>query len=100
MFFRHADGAMQRTQPEGSRSGPGDTDRQLYSLRKFVRLALGGNPSVLMVFWAPIIEADPVGHELRAVADRYPGGPRRDEIEAWTIGTHLKVVGVAGLGPI
>ena len=29
---------MQRTQPEGSRSGPGDTDRTLYSLRRFLRL--------------------------------------------------------------
>ena len=36
---------MQRTQPEGSRSGPGDTDRTLHSLRRFVRLAASGNPS-------------------------------------------------------
>src|SRR5438270_2928454 len=30
---------MQRTQPEGTRSGPGDTDRTLHSLRRFLRLA-------------------------------------------------------------
>lgn len=35
---------MQRTQPEGSRSGPGDTDRTLHSLRRFLRMAARGNP--------------------------------------------------------
>src|SRR5215204_2571099 len=33
-----------RTQPEGARSGPGDTDLVLYSLRKYLRLATKGNP--------------------------------------------------------
>lgn len=73
VFFRPADGAMQRTQPEGARSGPGDTDRQLYSLRKFVRLALGGNPSILMVFWAPVIETTPVGDELQSMGGLFVG---------------------------
>jgi hypothetical protein len=36
---------MHRTQPEGSRSGPGDTNRTLYSLRRFVRLGASGNQS-------------------------------------------------------
>lgn len=44
---------MQRTQPEGSRSGPGDIDRTLHSLRRFVRMAAAGNPSILMAMWAP-----------------------------------------------
>src|SRR5215213_2969356 len=48
---------MQRTQPEGSRSGPGDTDRTLHSLRRFVRLAASGNPSILMAMWAPVLYA-------------------------------------------
>src|ERR1700722_10835512 len=48
---------MQRTQPEGSRSGPGDTDRTIHSLRRFIRLAASGNPSILMTLWAPVIEA-------------------------------------------
>jgi hypothetical protein len=56
---------MQRTQPEGERSGPGDTDRTLYSLRKFLRLAASGNPSILMAFWAPVLEIKPLGQELR-----------------------------------
>ena len=31
---------MQRTQPEGLQSGPGDIDRTLHSLRRFLRLSL------------------------------------------------------------
>jgi hypothetical protein len=64
---------MQRTQPEGARSGPGDTDRTLYSLRRFLRLAASGNPSILMSFWAPIIHATDEGQELRGLADAFVG---------------------------
>lgn len=56
---------MQRTQPEGARSGPGDTDRQIYSLRSFLKLATSGNPSIQLVFWAPIIQITPLGKRLR-----------------------------------
>lgn len=42
-----------RTQPEGVRSGPGDVDLTIYSLRKFFGLALAGNPSILMPLFAP-----------------------------------------------
>jgi hypothetical protein len=64
---------MQRTQPEGSRSGPGDTDRTLHSLRRFLRLASSGNPSILMSMWAPVLHATELGHELRAVGDAFVG---------------------------
>ena len=43
---------MQRTQPEGVRSGPDDIDRTIHPLRRFLRLAATGNPSILMTFWA------------------------------------------------
>ena len=64
---------MQRTQPEGVRSGPGDIDRTLHSLRRFVRLAASGNPSVLMSFWAPVEHMTPEGEELRALGDAFIG---------------------------
>ena len=35
----------QRTQPDGIPSGPGDTDRNLYTLRRFLTLASSGNPT-------------------------------------------------------
>jgi predicted nucleotidyltransferase len=58
-----------RTQPEGHRSGPGDLDLIVYSLRKWVRLALQGNPTVLLPMFVPeseIVECTDLGRELRA----------------------------------
>jgi hypothetical protein len=45
-----------RTQPEGHPSGPRDLDLTIYSLRKWVRLALLGNPTVLLLLFAPASE--------------------------------------------
>lgn len=42
-----------RTQPQGVRSGPGDLDLNIYSLRKFVRLAVHGNPTTILPLFAP-----------------------------------------------
>lgn len=57
-----------RTQPEGHRSGPGDTDLVLYSLRKYLRLAVQGNPTVLLPLFAPdhdVLVTTPLGRELQ-----------------------------------
>lgn len=62
-----------RTQPEGVRSGPGDLDLIVYSLRKWMRLALTGNPTILLPLFVPdaeIVRITELGHELRANADR------------------------------
>jgi hypothetical protein len=64
---------MQRTQPEGARSGPGDVDRTLHSLRRFVRLAGSGNPSILMALWAPIDHATAEGKQLQNLGDAFVG---------------------------
>lgn len=59
---------VERTQPEGARSGPGDLDLVAYSLRKYVRLALKGHPTVLLLLFVPdeltLIETD-LGLRLR-----------------------------------
>src|SRR5690606_7796194 len=63
-----------RTQPEGVRSGPGDLDLTVYSLRKWTRLALDGNPTVLLPLFVPdseIVRIDGPGRELRANAHRF-----------------------------
>jgi hypothetical protein len=60
-----------RTQPEGARSGPGDTDLVMYSLRKYLRLATKGNPTALLPLYAPreaVLALHPLGAELRALA--------------------------------
>jgi len=61
---------VERTQPEGARSGPGDLDLVAYSLRKFVRLVLKGHPTILLPLFAPpdfvLVETE-LGSELRAL---------------------------------
>ncbi|OLF07538.1 nucleotidyltransferase [Actinophytocola xinjiangensis] len=58
-----------RTQPFGHRSGPGDLDLIVYSLRKWMRLALQGNPTVLLPLFVPepeVVSANEHGRYLRA----------------------------------
>lgn len=57
-----------RTQPTGVRSGPGDLDVTIYSLRKWLRLAAAGNPSILVPLFVPVTDvvyATAVGVDLR-----------------------------------
>ncbi len=62
---------IERTQPEGVRSGPGDLDLVAYSLRKYVRLALKGHPTILLLLFVPpelvLVETE-LGGELKALA--------------------------------
>jgi len=87
---------MQRTQPEGSRSGPGDTDRTLYSLRRFVRLAASGNPSILMCFWAPVMSSTEDGWELRALGDAFIGRHVIPRYRGYMQAQAERLVGVRG----
>ncbi|WP_159945427.1 MULTISPECIES: DNA polymerase beta superfamily protein [unclassified Nocardiopsis] len=62
-----------RSQPDHTRSGPGDLDLTVYSLRKWMRLALDGNPTVLLPLFVPesqVVTITPVGRDLRANAHR------------------------------
>lgn len=64
----YRDDFIARTQPEGARSGPGDTDLVVYSLRKYLRLAMKGNPTALLPMYAPesdLIVVTELGRELR-----------------------------------
>lgn len=65
--------AWERDGGLANRSGAGDLDVIIYSARKWVRLALGGNPTVLLPLFVPedeIVVATDAGHELRANAHR------------------------------
>lgn len=62
-----------RTQPEGVRSGAGDLDLIIYSLRKWMRLALQGNPSVILPLFVPeheVMRGSWAGAHLRENRDR------------------------------
>ena len=59
---------ISRTQPEGVRSRPGDVDLVIYSLRKYLRLAIKGNPTALLPLFAPesdIVTQTKLGASLR-----------------------------------
>jgi uncharacterized protein len=63
-------------QPGGlaNRSGAGDLDVIIYSARKWARLALGGNPTVLLLLFVPdeeVVYRDETGCELMANAHRF-----------------------------
>jgi hypothetical protein len=56
------------------RSGAGDLDVTVYSARKFCRLALDGNPSILTLLFVPeesIVEATPLGRKLMEAAPAF-----------------------------
>lgn len=57
-----------RTAKEGERSYHGDTDLSIYSLKKYLRLAIVGNPTAILPLYAPeehLIVCTELGHELR-----------------------------------
>lgn len=61
---------VERTQTEGIRSGPGDLDFVAYSLRKYVRLALRGHPTILLLLFVPdeeVLVRTELGAELQAL---------------------------------
>jgi uncharacterized protein len=65
---------VHRTQAEGEPSGPGDLDLTIYSLRKWVRLALAGNPTVLLLLFAPASQCrvrTSQGAELQGLAPAF-----------------------------
>jgi len=57
-----------RSKPEGERSGPGDLDLTIYGLRKWMRLAVKGNPSILLLLFTPNDRCltNPLGDQVRA----------------------------------
>lgn len=57
-----------RTKPEGERSGHGDTDLVIYSLRRYLRLCIKGHPTVLLPLFAPesqVLLSNRLGDVLR-----------------------------------
>ena len=63
--------AVEREGREGARSIAGDLDLVIYSLRKWTRLALKGNPTILLLLFTPdeqLVHCDELGRELRALA--------------------------------
>ncbi len=71
-YHRHT--AWDRSGGLANRSGAGDLDVVVYSARKWARLALAGNPTVLLLLFVPdeeVVYRDEVGAELSANAHRF-----------------------------
>ena len=71
-FHRHT--VWDRPGGLANRSGAGDLDVVIYSARKWARLALSGNPSVLLLLFVPdeeVVYRDAIGAELSANAHRF-----------------------------
>lgn len=69
--FNAGDTWTTRTKPMGVRSEAGDVDWVCYGLRKYLNLALKGNPSILLALFVPdeaVREITPEGQALRALA--------------------------------
>ncbi|GAB3263942.1 nucleotidyltransferase domain-containing protein [Kineosporia babensis] len=68
------DSYVARSQAEGARSGPGDTDLVMYGLRKYLQLAVKGNPTALLPLFAPesqLMFCNELGHELRGLQQAF-----------------------------
>jgi hypothetical protein len=71
-YERHT--AWDRPGGVANRSGAGDLDVIIYSARKWARLALAGNPTVLLVLFVPdeeVVFRNQAGAELAANAHRF-----------------------------
>lgn len=69
--FNSVDTWTARTKPMGVRSEAGDTDWTAYGLRKYLSLALRGNPSILLGLFVPDTHLRAItdeGQQLRALA--------------------------------
>lgn len=65
--LRHFETHVWRTQPEGVKSGPGDIDYTIHSLRKYARLAAHGNPTIITTLFLPdefVLARDQLGQRL------------------------------------
>ena len=91
---------MRRTQPEGTRSGPGDIDRTEYPLRKFLELAQAGNPSIMMALWAPLHgdATTPAGHDLRDISEAFVGRHIIDRYRGYMRSQVMRILGLKGNG--
>ena len=85
---------IQRDQPDGVRSQPGDLDLTMYSLRKFCRLAAHGNPSVILLLWLPsYISKTPVGADLVTLREAFISKDAGKRFLGYLVAQKLKLKG-------
>lgn len=88
-------------QPGGlaNRSGAGDLDVVIYSARKWCRLALAGNPTVLLLLFVPdeeVVYRNDAGAELVANAHRFVSQLAADRFLGYLRGQKAAMTGQSG----
>ena len=88
-----------RTQAEGVRSGYGDLDLVVYSLRKWTRLAVAGNPTVLIPLFVPpsevVVDSD-VGRGIRGKPERFLSRQTADRFIGYIVAQRERMLGLRG----
>ena len=82
-----------------NRSGAGDLDVIIYSARKWARLALAGNPTVLLVLFVPdeeVVFRDEAGAELAGNAHRFVSRLAADRFLGYLKAQKAAMTGQAG----
>lgn len=83
-----------RDKPDGVRSGPGDLDLTMYSLRKFCRLAEQGNPSVVILLWLPHhITKTPAGVGLIRLREAFISRESGNRFLGYLVAQRMKMTG-------
>ncbi|MBZ2197594.1 nucleotidyltransferase domain-containing protein [Occultella gossypii] len=95
---KYRDDYVWRTQPEGVRSGHGDTDLILYSLRKYLRLGIRGNPTVMLPLFAPeesLVVLTPLGTELRSMRSSFLSQQAVERFLGYMQSQHERMLGAS-----
>ncbi|SCX37611.1 Predicted nucleotidyltransferase [Klenkia marina] len=82
-----------------NRSGAGDLDVVVYSARKWARLALAGNPTVLLLLFVPdaeVVHRDEAGAELVDNAHRFVSRLAADRFLGYLTGQRAAMTGEVG----
>jgi uncharacterized protein len=96
-YERHT--AWDRPGGVANRSGAGDLDVIIYSARKWARLALAGNPTVLLVLFVPdeeVVFRNEAGAELTANAYRFVSQQAASRYLGYLRGQKAAMTGQAG----
>ena len=95
-YVNDRDNYVFRTVGEGERSGPGDVDLIIYSLRKYLELAIKGNPTALQPLFAPddfLIVKTTLGNELRALRQHFLSQQAAERFLGYMHGQHQRMLG-------
>lgn len=91
--------AWERDGGLANRSGAGDLDVIVYSARKWTRLALAGNPTVLLPLFVPeaeVVAVTDAGRELRANAHRIASRRACERFLGYMVAQRRAMTGEAG----